>query len=136
MTVTTVPGIVESLHAPRRRRLPIESTARNGALVQIHHIMVGDHHDAIGIEQASNAELIELLLRAHHHAVVNDDELGRRIDDLACPHAFKSAGAGEYFFGCRHAHCGCSPVPYSCMFRPECTSTRPAKCACYISPAG
>ena len=104
VTMTAAAHVEELLHAPLPRRFAVVRTALGGARAAVDHVVVGDHHDLVRSGEASDAERIELALRAHHHPVVDHDEVGVRVDHVARLHARDAAFAREGFFNRGESH--------------------------------
>jgi hypothetical protein len=104
VAVAAAADIVEMLHSPGLRRFAVECAFLGGARAAVDHLVVGDHHQFLGRGDAGDADCVQLLLDAHHHAVVNHYEVRIGIDDIARPDGLEAALLREHFFNCGHSH--------------------------------
>ena len=79
------------------RRRAVDDAEFGGARAAVDHLVVGHHHDFVGCGEAVDAERIEFAPGAAHHAVVDHDEVGIRIDDVAGLHLRASAVRARTF---------------------------------------
>ncbi len=69
--------------APCLGRRAVDHAEFSRACAAVNHLVIGNHHNFVGRGEAIDAERVELAPRAAHHAIVNHDEIGVRIDDVA-----------------------------------------------------
>src|SRR5258706_13404825 len=105
VAMSALAGIEELPDTPFPRSAAVESAALHGELVGVQNVVIGDHHDFVGVGEARNAERVELALGRRYHAVVYHDEIGHRVDDFAWLDGGNAARAREYFFNRGHSHC-------------------------------
>ncbi len=98
VAVAAAADIEKVFHTPLRRGLAVECAAFRRARAAVDHVMIGDHDHLVRRGEAVDAERIELAFRAHHHAVVNHDEVGIRGNHVAGAHRGFAALPGKYFF--------------------------------------
>ncbi|MNC85269.1 hypothetical protein D3C83_08600 [compost metagenome] len=104
MAVAAASHVEELFHAPLCRSLAVECAALGRARAAVNHVVIGDHHHFLRRGHAVDAERVEFALGAHHHAVVDHDEVGIGVDHVAGAHHCLAAFHGEGFFDCGHAH--------------------------------
>jgi hypothetical protein len=108
VAVSAAPHVEEILHAPVPRRPAVEVSALGGARAAVDHVVIGHHDDLVRGREAVDAQGVELALGAHHHPVVDHDEVRHGVEDLARLHRGPAACPGEYLFNSRHSHVECS----------------------------
>ena len=102
--VAALADIVEIVDTPFLHRLADRRTARDHLRRGVNHRVVGDKRNALRIEQPVNTPLVEHFLAVLDVTVVNNDEIGVRINRLSGAHGGEAAGARQNFFGGGHSH--------------------------------
>ena len=111
MAVAAAADVEKVFNSPLPRGLAVERAALGGAGAAVDHVVVGDHHHFFRSGETIDADGVEFALGAHHHPVVDHDEIGIGIDDVARAHLCRAAFLREHFFDRRHAH-GSFPVDF------------------------